>query len=52
MEPGNATKSKCEPLSSIFEGSGVPSANEGMRHDIDLEMGRARGVAKTYENAW
>ena len=36
MEPGNATKSKCEPLLSIFEGSGVPSANEHVRFGVDL----------------
>ena len=52
MEPENATKSKCEPLLSIFEGSRVPSANEEMRHGIDLEKGRADGVPKTFENAW
>ena len=29
MEPGSAVRSKCEPLLSVFEGSGVPTANEG-----------------------
>ena len=52
MEPGNATRSKCEPLLSVFEGSGVPSANEELRFGIDLEKWRAIGVAKTFENAW
>ena len=52
MEPGNATRSKAEPLLSIFEGSRVPSANEEMRHGIDLEKGRADGVPKTFEKAW
>ena len=28
MEPGSAVRSNCEPLLSVFEGSGVPSANE------------------------
>ena len=52
MEPGSAARSKCEPLLSVFEGSGVPSANEELRFGIDLEKWRAIGVAKTFENAW
>ena len=52
MEPGNATRSKCEPLLSVFEGSGVPSANEYLRFGVDREKWGARGVAKTLENAW
>ena len=52
MEPGNATRSKCEPLLSVFEGSGVPTANEHVRLGVDREKWRAIGVAKTFENAW
>ena len=52
MEPGSAARSKCEPLLSVFEGSGVPTANEYLRLDVDREKWGARGVPKTLENAW
>ena len=52
MEPGNATRSKCEPLLSVFEGSGVPTANEDLRLGVDREKWGAPEVAKTLENAW
>ena len=52
MEAGNATRSKCEPLLSVFEGSGVPTANEDLRFGVDREKWRAHGVPKTLENAW
>ena len=51
MEPGSAVRLKCEPLSSVFEGSGVPGANEDLRFGVDREKWGARGVPKTLENA-
>ena len=50
MEPGSAVSSKCESLLSVFEGSGVPTANEHVRRGIDREKWGARGVPKTFEN--
>ena len=51
MEPGNATRSKCEPLLSVFEGSG------GTHCERASAVWRERGevestwVPKTFENA-
>ena len=52
MEPRSAVRSKCEPLLSVFEGSGGTHCERGSAVWVDAEMGRARGVAKTYENVW
>ena len=47
MEPGSAVRSKCEFLLSVFEGSGVPGANEYLRFGVDREKWGARGGPKT-----
>ena len=42
MEPGGAVRSKCEPVLSVFEGSGVPGANEDLRFDVgEASTGRS-----------
>ena len=51
MEPGNATKSKCEPLLGVFEGSGGTDCERVSAVWPRPEKGRAPGVPKTFENA-